>query len=314
MKLYLGIDGGQSSTTAMIGDESGKVVGVGFGGPCNHIHGPEGRPRFESAILTSVSEAVTAVGIADVAFESLCAGLSGGPDDKDELLRSLVEARHYFITTDAMTALTGATAGEPGIITISGTGSISYGRNASGKFARAGGWGYIFGDEGSGFDIVRQALRAVLRHAEGWGPETLLHSYLVEATESKNANDLLHRFYTTDFPRARIAGFAALVDECAAAGDAIARSIILNAAQQLATETSAVRSQLFGPQERADIAYIGGVFRSETLRERFTMLVELEDGNRVIEPVYGPAAGALLEAYRQRGMSPQLQNVPHIET
>ena len=99
----------------------------------------------------------------------------------------------------------------------------------------------------------------------------------------------MHRFYTTDFPRHRIASYSKLVDEAALCGDATARNILLNAAQQLATFTSAARSQLFGNAEMAQVAPVGGVFRSGLLRERFRLLVELEDGNRVVEPRYGPA-------------------------
>src|SRR5436305_398680 len=108
-----------------------------------------------------------------------------------------------------------------------------------------GGWGYIFGDEGSGFDITRQAVRAMLRFEEGWGPETALTPLLLSTTGATDANDLMHRFYTSEFPRSVVASFAKLVDETAASGDAVARNIILNAAQQLATFTSAVRSQIF---------------------------------------------------------------------
>ena len=122
-----------------------------------------------------------------VRFEAVCAGFSGGPTDKDALLREAVRGSQYTMTTDAMIALSGATAGAPGIITIAGTGSISYGRNASREVARVGGWGYVFGDEGGGFDITRQALRAVLRHEEGWGPGTALREALLSATGAGDA-------------------------------------------------------------------------------------------------------------------------------
>src|SRR5258708_21745706 len=100
------------------------------------------------------------------------------------------------VAHDGFIALAGATAGAPGIIAIAGTGSFCFGRNASGRTARAGGWGYIFGDEGGGFDLTRQALRAALRMEEGWGPPTVLRQRLLEATGAADANDLLHRFYT----------------------------------------------------------------------------------------------------------------------
>jgi N-acetylglucosamine kinase-like BadF-type ATPase len=240
----------------------------------------------------------------------MCAGFSGGPADKEAYLRELIRADQYFLTTDALIALSGATAGAPGIITIAGTGSISYGRNAARKVARVGGWGYIFGDEGGGFDTTRQALRAVLRHEEGWGPATVLRDMLLDAAGAKDANDLMHRFYTPEFPRPVIASYSTLVDDAARMGDPVARNILLNAAQQLATSTSAVRSQLFENAEPAVVAPIGGMFRSGLLAERFRLLVELEDGNRVIEPEYGPGSGALIEAYALAGLSPNLTNAP----
>src|ERR1700735_156549 len=107
MKLFLGVDGGQSRTTALIGDEEGRVLGAGAGGPCNHAGAEEGRQKLARGGGGSVG---------------------GGP------------------------ALAGATAGKPGIVMIAGTGSIAFGRNAGGRTARAGGWGFIFGDEGGAFD------------------------------------------------------------------------------------------------------------------------------------------------------------------
>jgi N-acetylglucosamine kinase-like BadF-type ATPase len=315
MRLFLGIDGGQSSTTAFLGEESGRVLGSGRGGPCNHVEGPEGRPKFIAAIAGCVGAACREAGLeqSTVEFDSMCAGFSGGPTDKEALLGEIVRARRLNVTTDALIALSGATAGEPGIITIAGTGSISYGRNAARKVARAGGWGYIFGDEGGGFDIARQALRAILRHEEGWGPATTLTDVLLSETGASDANDLMHRFYTSEFPRPKIASFSRLVDRASTEGDTVAEQILLNAAQQLATTASAVRSQLFGEGQPAKVAYSGGVYNSAILMQRFRMLVELEDGNQVIAPRYGPAAGALIEAYAAAGLSPTLQNLPEHE-
>jgi N-acetylglucosamine kinase len=103
---------------------------------------------------------------------------------------------------------------------------------------------------------------------------------------------------------------AALVDEAAMAGDAVARDILHNAAQQLAVLTSSVRRQLWGAGEPARVAWTGGVFRSRMLLERYRCLVELEDGNRVSPPEYSPAAGALIEAYRAAGVQPPLSGMP----
>ena len=315
MRLFLGIDGGQSSTSAVIGDDSGRILGSGRGGPCNHVGSAEGWKKFSTAVggCLRVACEQAALDPASVSFERVCAGFSGGPGDKAGYLKQLVRADDYDTTTDAVIALAGATAGQPGMICIAGTGSIAYGRNASRKFARVGGWGYIFGDEGGGFDLTRQALRAVLRHEEGWGPDTVLRSMLLKETGASDANDLMHRFYTTEFPRPVIASYSKIVDAAANAGDAVARNIIVNAAQQLATAVSAVRMQLFERGEPAKTAYVGGVFKSEMLRERFRLLVELEDGNHVIAPRYGPGVGALLEAYAGSGIAAEISGSAEAE-
>ena len=309
-RWFLGMDGGQSSTVALIGDESGKVVGEGHAGPCNHVSTAESHARFRDAIGRAVSAAREAAGMTEARFAAACLGLSGGPHDKEALVRELISAEHYHITNDAVIALLGATAGEPGVIAIAGTGSIAYGRNAEGRTARAGGWGYVFGDEGGAFDIVRQAVRAALRKEEGWGHATMLREALLETTGASDMNDLLHRFYTPDYPRARIASYAALVDEAARNGDIPAREILHSAAQALATFVAAVRRQLFHRGELARTSYIGGVFRSDILRERFAMLVQLESDAPVHPPAMGPAAGALIEAYRLAGLRVQPSHAP----
>jgi len=311
MRLYLGIDGGQSSTTALIGDETGRVLGVGRAGPSNHAAAGEGRRKFVAAITDSVNQAAASAGVSP-AFEAACLGLSGGPDDKEALAKETIHAERYLITHDAYIALAGATGGEPGIIAIAGTGSMVFGRNAAGVTARAGGWGYVFGDEGGAFDLVRQALRAILRNEEGWGPPTALREALLQASGARDGNHLLHLLYTDEFPRDRVAGWANLVDQAARAGDAVAGDILGSAAQSLATLTAAVRRQLVGPSLKTrsgqvNVCYSGGVFASVPLLERFRMLVELEEGSRVSAPRHSPAEGALLEGYRLSGTKVNLR-------
>ena len=307
MRLFLGVDGGQSSTTVLIGDESGQILGAGKAGPCNHAGAAEGRLRFERAVNEGLHAACARAGLdaATVRFESACFGMSGGPDDKQAILAATLRADHLTVTTDAAIALSGATTSGQGIAVIAGTGSIAFGRNAEGLTARTGGWGYVFGDEGSGFDMARQALRAALRMEEGWGPPTGLRQALLDATGSRNANQVLHLFYTSEWPRSRVAALAPLVDAAAAEGDAVAMVILNRAAVELAMLVAAIRSQLWKPGDPVDVAYIGGVFHSRTVLERLRTLVELEPGNRCRPPRHGPAEGALLEAYRAVGLNPE---------
>jgi N-acetylglucosamine kinase-like BadF-type ATPase len=310
VKLFLGVDGGQSSTTALIGNEKAQVIGMGRAGPINHVAAGEARAKFVGALSTSVNEAACAAGLSSLVFESACLGFSGGPADKEALTREVVKSRLYSVTHDAAIALSGATAGQPGLVVIAGTGSIAFGRGPDCRTARAGGWGYIFGDEGSGFDLVRKALRAVLCHEEEWGPPTHLRESLLEATGARDANDLLHRFYTPEYPRSRIAALAPLVEQAAAGGDRVAHEVLMTSAHTLATLAASVRRNLFLENVPALVSYVGGVFRCRPILERFRLLVEMEEGNRVAAPVFGPAAGALMEAYRAAGVECDLKNVP----
>jgi N-acetylglucosamine kinase-like BadF-type ATPase len=313
-QYFLGVDGGQSSTTALIGDESGRVIGFGRGGPCNHVSAEEARARFTSAVGGCVAQARQAAGLGgDVRYETACYGFSGGPADKDSLVAEMFRAGKRLVTHDAFIALCGAHAGAPGIITIAGTGSISFGRGANGRLMRAGGWGYVFGDEGGGFDLTRQALRAALRVDEGWGPPTLLRDALLKATGAKDANELMHQFYGGKLTRPQMAALSRLVDKAALAGDVVAYGILTEAAQQLAGISLAVRKKTFGAKECAPVAYIGGVFKSAGLLERFRTLLERDGLATVAPPKHGPAAGALLEAYRMAGITAVLSGLPEAE-
>jgi len=301
-RYFLGVDGGQSSTTALIGDETGRVLGVGRAGPCNHVSGDEKRRKFITVVGGCVAEASAQAGV-NIPFEAAHFGFSGGPDDKQPLVEELFQSTKLQVTGDMVNALSGATAGKPGIVVIAGTGSIAFGRNAAGHTARVGGWGYIYGDEGGAFDLVRQALRAALRAEEGWGQRTALRDLLLARTGAASANDLLHKFYTSEYPRDKIATYAPIVEQAAGEGDRAAIDILHAASQQLAMLASMVRRQIFNEGDIVLTAYIGGAFRSVALLERFRALVELEEGIQCIAPAMEPAAGALLEAYRLAGLN-----------
>jgi N-acetylglucosamine kinase-like BadF-type ATPase len=300
---FLGVDGGQSSTTAIIGDDTGRIAGIGHGGPCNHVGANEGRARFIEAIQSSVQAACAQAGLdaAGVRFSSACLGLSGGPAEKESILGEILASDRTVVTDDARIALAGATGGEPGLVVIAGTGSIAWGRNGDGRSARAGGWGYLFGDEGGGFWIARQALRAALRWEEGWGVPTSLRARLLDHTGTKNVNDLMHRCYTAEFPRPRLASLSILVNHAAEDGEPAALRILDDAARELALLALAVRGQLFPAPEPALVTYSGGVFRSRIILARLRDWMAAEAGVRVLGPLYGPATGALLEAYSSAG-------------
>jgi len=312
-RLYLGVDGGQSSTTALIAEETGRIIGRGRGGPCNHVTTAEGRAKFLSAIGDCLGQACREAGIeaATTQFAAVCLGLSGGGEDKEAYTRELIRSARYKITHDAEIALTGATAGEPGIIIIGGTGSMAFGSNARGEKARAGGWGYVFGDEGGAFDLTRRALRAALQSEEGWGEETTLRRLLLEATGATTANELLHQFYGR-LDRSYIATLATLVTQAADNGDSVAGAIVHEAAAKLAWYVTGVYKRLFASPETVPVAYVGGVFKSEGFRSEFSRCVWASIACQVIAPRFNSAAGALLEALRLDGNQSPLSGLAEV--
>lgn len=314
-RFYLGIDGGQSGTIALIANEAGKLMGRGAGGPCNHVGASEGRAKFLNAVGQSITEACRQAGLdaGTISFSAACLGLSGGAEDKEQYARELIRSEKFKITHDAEIALSGATGGAPGIIVIAGTGSIAFGRNEEGKTARAGGWGYIFGDEGGAFDLTRRALRAALRFEEGWGPRTVLRELLLEATGAATANELLHRFYTSDYSRTVVASFAPLVSRAVEEGDEIARQVTTEAASRLAWFTEGVYHGLFPLGVAVPVAYIGGVFKSAAVLSEFEARIRADTPCRTHPPRFNPAGGALLEALRLDGNPSELSGVPESE-
>ena len=303
-RLYLGVDGGQSSTTALIADEHGRILGEGVSGPCNHAGAEEGRRKFLAAVGGCLQAACAQAELSpeNVQFSAACFGLSGGAEDKAPYIYELIRSRRFKLTHDGEIALTGATGGHPGIIVIAGTGSFAFGRDAQGRTARAGGWGYIYGDEGGAFDITRKALRAALKCEEGWGPATELLPLLKQAGNAATANQLLHRFYA-DVPRSAIASYAPLVTKAAEDGDTVALQILETAADELRGYVAGVKQQIFTESEGPRVSYVGGVFTSPLLRQYFTSGIQGSVSKNVRLPLHRPAIGALLEAWSLDGLS-----------
>src|SRR5439155_26556427 len=135
-----------------------------------------------------------------------------------------------LVVNDALVALVAGAGAGAGVVIVAGTGSIAYGHDGSGHAARAGGWGYLLGDEGSGFWIGRRALAAVVRQADGRGPVTQLTGLILDRMGITRPGDLIHETYYRDLKRQAIAALAPLVQQAHAAGDAVADHILQRAA------------------------------------------------------------------------------------
>ena len=313
--IFLGVDGGQSHTRAVVGEASGAVIGRGTASPANCIGDERGGDKLQRSVSYAVGEALDQAGrkLADTRFVAACFGLSGGAAGKRASIESVISARKLEILTDAEIALLGGLGGKPGIVVIAGTGSMAFGKNAAGKTARAGGWGYVFGDEGGAFGIVRRALRAALRQEEGWGTETALTGVLFKECEAENVNELMHRFYTKELARDWIASLAPLVDQTASEGDGVAAEILRGAVECLQELAIAVRKQLFDIEEAVPIVPVGGVFRGRFVADEFRTRLDAEENTSVVPPKLEPVMGALMRAYQLMGIDAETE-LPWIAT
>jgi N-acetylglucosamine kinase-like BadF-type ATPase len=299
----LGIDGGQSSTLALLCDQTGILLGIGHGGPSNHVREPGGKARLRDALHKSIQAAFANAGLPLTPVAAACCGMTGGDEYVSELLSTIIKIGNLQIEYDYVTAHAAALAGEPGVIVIAGTGSIAFGVNAAGQRARAGGWAYVMGDEGSGYDLGRQALIAAARACDGRGPTTSLSEAIPKYFEKKTLWDVRMAIHTGEIDRPSIAQLSHLVVAASAAGDEVAQSILDYGGKDLAEAAVAVLCALGMLGQPATVSTVGGVFQAgdTILRPMARHLLATAPRAQIRPPVYPPALGPVLLALQLIG-------------
>jgi N-acetylglucosamine kinase-like BadF-type ATPase len=270
--LVLGIDAGGTKTVCQLADEHANVLAETRGSGANLQ--ASGELEIEK-VLHEVIDGALASATARPA--AICLGMAGvdRPRDADVVRGILLRIGHRsqpFVVNDALIALEAGVPGGAGVVVVAGTGSIAYGRDAGGRAARAGGWGYVLGDEGSGYWLGRQALRAVVRAADGRGRQTLLTKRVLAHYQVQRPQDLVWEVYHSGLRPTAIASLAAEVGAAAAEGDALARHIIDAGAIELAGAAASVANRL--SLDACPVVLAGGILRGVTpLRDR--VLAEL---------------------------------------
>lgn len=259
--LYAGVDGGATKTLAVVVDAEGRERGRAVSGSGNYQ--AVGLRRAVENITSALGEAARLAGGAPP-LAAAWIGLAGVDRPADAaLLAPELEmlAGAVRISNDAELALT-ALEGALGVAVISGTGSIALGRDAQGRQVRTGGWGHVVGDEGSGWEIGRRALRAVARASDGRGPDTALAEAVLRHWDLPSADGIIGVVYP-ETDKARVAALSRLVLAAAREGDAVARAILAEAADELALAMGAVARRLEFPGGRVPLALAGGLFVNE---------------------------------------------------
>lgn len=307
--LFIGVDGGGSHTRAVVAGEDLVPKGRGSAGPANAATRP--LPRVVAAVSEAVADSARAAGIDPADAAGIACGLAG--IDTAGIAHRVVAALDeiygrgkVLVTNDARIALAGAVAGPvdgPGIVLIAGTGAIAFGRGTDGTEARAGGWGPVIGDEGSGYAIAQRGLTAVVRSLDGRGPTTRIRDLLFASEGMSSPDELLHRIYRTDGGAGDVAAYFPLVMAAAKEGDAVALAILAEAGEELSLAVVTVIRKLRLEREAFDVAAVGGVFSAGDLilgplREKIRAVAP---GARLHPPVYAPEIGAVRLALARAG-------------
>ena len=298
----LGIDAGGTKTVCLLADEQGVVLSEGRGGGAN-LH-TAGELAVEKVLHESME---AAIGDRAITPAAICLGIAG-VDREDEMrtvravMRRIGYKSRVLVVNDALIGLVAGARDEPGIAINAGTGSIVYGRNAAFEAARAGGWGHMIGDEGSGYWIGRESLAAVMRAADGRGPATGLTAEILAHFNVDDESRLPRIVYDREQPRVSVAALGPIIQRVAEQGDAVAGRILERAAEELVLAARSVATRLEMRGDAFTFYLAGGVFRVvpwlvDELQRR---LVEVAPRAQVevlhAEPAIGAVWLALAEA------------------
>lgn len=306
MEYIIGVDGGGRKTVSAIATLKGEIIGIGRAGTTN-INTAD-RNTVTIQLKKAIKNAIETSGAKGKALISVL-GIAGTERERcKKIIREICEELNFtektVIVSDAMIALTAATKMKPGVIIISGTGSIALGINREKQIARAGGWGYLLDDEGSGYWIGLKALREVMKAYDGRGKTTILTSMILEKFSLENPRQLVDIAYGRKLTVQEIASITELVSKSASMGDKVAIQILKEAGEKLAEMIYTVIKKLAIKDKVIPIYYTGGVFKTgkyilkpieEKLREKQVQV-------KLKKPFLKPVVGSLMLALNYLGI------------
>jgi N-acetylglucosamine kinase-like BadF-type ATPase len=305
-RFVLGIDGGATKTLAAVLDLESNALHLAHGGPSN-----EDTVGVRAAVQTLLATADEAIERAGIRREQLgTAVLAVAGVDTGAFARN-VRARRtddWIVINDVVGAWATATGAGPGVAAISGTGSNVFGVGPDGRAWRAGGWGHVLGDEGSGYWLGVQSIRAALRDRDASGPETALSDAAVAFFDVPTLEELAYRVYSRPMVKREIAAFAIETQHLAERGDAVARELYVRGARELSEQIGAVILQtgLSSPRTvQFPVGLIGSGFKAGALFvEPIAEAVRTYAPEALVSVVKtAPVSGSLLLAARACGRS-----------
>ncbi len=290
---FLGIDGGGTKTTCLVTDENLNEIYRTAGSSINFYS--EGLENARANMKSMLLDILKNTGVSR--FDGVCVGSSalfGRADEKTkaDFCDGVFDCSNIIMDSDLFIALK-ATEKENSAVIIAGTGSMAAGKNARGEIITRGGYGYILGDEGSGYRIALDGIREAVRSLDKTGEETLLGEMLLDFADVTAKEELVDKFYSPEKDRKALAAFAQKVSLAAEKGDKKAAEILCNQAEELFLTAKALLSEM---PEKPYVFLYGGVFQhSEIFRNHFARLMSEKVSRCELmtkEPVFGACIAA----------------------
>jgi len=259
MSWVVGVDAGGTRTRAVVVDEEGRELARAEGGAAlADPHAPEQAAETIAAVSRDAADragvplpcAALWAGVAGVGRETTRSGV-------EQALARMGLAERVRVSTDVEAAAADAFGSGPGILLVSGTGSIGWGRAEDGTLGRVGGWGSLIGDEGSGYAIGLEALRRIARTVDGRGPGTELQTAVIQSLGLEDAQDLIQ--WAAEADKGAVAALVPVVAQASRAGDAVAGEILVMAVEDLEGHVLTLLDTLGPWTEPPRLALCGGL-------------------------------------------------------
>ncbi|WP_306317009.1 MULTISPECIES: N-acetylglucosamine kinase [unclassified Streptomyces] len=306
--MYLGVDGGGTKTAFTIVDASGAVLAEAEGPSTSPAPGEHGMDTARTVLREGITAVCRRAGTDPTRLKHAYFGLPAHGESPrltealDALPARVLGHDRYAVGNDMMCGWAGSLGLADGVNVISGTGSMAYGV-LRGREARTGGWGELFGDEGSGYWIAVQGLNLFSRMSDGRMPPGPLHALLRSRLALDSDLELVDVMLLSRPDRTSVAALSRYVSEAAADGDARCARILARAGEELAALARAARHAVAAaPEETVPVSWSGGVFTEDRVREAFTdALAAYPEPYDIRPPRDSPAVGAALLAARFAG-------------
>jgi N-acetylglucosamine kinase-like BadF-type ATPase len=305
-RYVMGVDGGATKTLAAVLDMEAEALYLGHAGPSNQD--AVGASSAVRALLEAADEAIAGAAIPPERLAAAVLAIAGTDTQAVERNVRAVRSEDWLVVNDVVAAWASATGTGPGIAVISGTGSNVFGVGPGGRPWRSGGWGHLLGDEGSGYWLGIQSIKAALSDRDASGPPTALSDAAPAFFGLETVEQLATYVYSKPLTKGEIAALAVETAKLAEAGDAVARELFGLGARELSREIAAVIHQT-GLQGSFPLGLIGGAFAAGPMfvGPLTDAVHEHAPEAQVGRVEMAPVGGSLLLAARACGLADTLE-------